>query len=165
MSREDVCGYVYSDGSRCELTIIEHKFQEANGAHRFEPTRAEAPQGETPKCDHATGVCVGHVVEGGGRSWVKDHAALKAAAAQPETGDEGRVREIVKLGLQKWANGGTTQQGIELAVREALRVGRAAENEACEAIAAHEESIGTGTAEFISTRIRHAIAERRGGGR
>lgn len=47
------------------------------------------------------------------------------------------------------------------AIAQAIADARDAENRACEEIAAHEESIGTGTAEFISTRIRGAIAARR----
>ncbi len=88
-------------------------------------------------------------------------------AAQPETGDEALVREIAGRWIKDWSGseGRDRMPGpdaITRAVREALRVGRAAENESCEKELRELAENADDVIHAVLRMAADAIAKRRG---
>jgi len=154
MSREDVCG-------KCGVIWLEHTKAPSDDHAFVEPTRAEAPQVEVissgppdrslaeilrnPPRLHMEApqgeIC--NVCDRLGPMACSDHAA-----AQPETVDGGRVREIVEKWCSvTWERSMGRRGAVEAIAREAYAAGR--------------ESVRTRIAE----RIEDMEAARRGGGR
>jgi len=82
------------------------------------------------------------------------------AAAQPETGDDGRVRGMIEEARVELGPRG------QRLVRDAFAAGRAAENEACEKLARqHVPADYNKDWQEACEAVADAIAARRGGGR
>jgi len=109
----------------------------------------EAPQGE---------IC--NVCDRLGPMACSDHAA-----AQPETVDGGRVREIAER-IYRDVKPGNVFTDLIAAIRAGFAAGRAAENEACEKLARqHVPADYNKDWQEACEAVADAIAARRGGGR
>jgi len=125
MSREDLCARPKC-GRRRFWDGHDDVIDEPNDHHHdfVEPARGEAPQGETWTAEEiARGQAEGERL----------YAVFHEPTAQPETGDEARVREIAaRLTNNRFIRSATTGDFALMCVRVGLAAGRAAENEACE---------------------------------